>query len=147
VGAGCGAGAGPSWGSEMGTGKEPSAQPSRPISSAPLLPPLSVAKWFFQGVPIWLTLGAVLCDLRLGRSPSRSLSPAGQGQPGTEQRGRGLLPHTRSVRPSLFGVPYSAPPSPLRVLPSAAPAGPLHVAALCPHPMVHSVGLSLRRGF
>lgn len=107
----------------MGTGKEPCARPSRPVPSTPLFSPLTVAKWFFRGVSIWLTLGAVLCDPRFGRSPSRTLSvpePAGQGQPGMEERGGDLISHTRSVNPNLFGVPYSAPLSPLRVSPTAS---------------------------
>lgn len=161
MGAGCGAGAGAErrsqwvhfWGWKWEQGRSPvpgRAAPSPPPQSSlfSLLP-----NGFFQGVPVWLTLGAVLRDPRFGRSPSRSPSPVplcqsqqGRGSPAWKSEGGGLISHTRSVNPNLFGVPYSAPLSPLcptqGVLPSAAPARPFHVPPLSP-----SDGLQCGRGF
>lgn len=141
--------AGPFLGLERGTVKEPRAHPSRPVPSAPLLSPLTVAKCFLQGVPVWLTLGAVLCDLCFGRSPSRSPSPL---PPCRSQQGRGspawraLISHPPSVNPNLFGVPYSAPLSP--VPPSASsPAQPQPQPARFPPPppAVYSVDHGFER--
>lgn len=143
----------------MGTGKKPCPRPSCPIPSTLLLSPLTVAKCLFRGVfSIWLTLGAVLCDLCFGRSPSKSPSPVpscqsqpGRGSPARKsEEGRCLISHTCSVNPNLFGVPYSAPLSPLRVPPrgvlaSAAPAGSFHIPPLCPHPMVYGVDRGFER--
>lgn len=61
------------------------AEPPSPPPCSSLLSLLPNV-FFFGGVPVWLTLGAVLCDPRFGRSPSRSPSPV---PPCRSQQGRG----------------------------------------------------------
>lgn len=131
MGAGCGAGAGAGrrsqrvrfWGWKWELGRSPvpgQAAPSPPVRSSllSLLP-----NGFFRGVSIWLTLGAVLCDPRFGRSPSRTLSgpePAGQGQPGMEERGGVSFPTQAALTP-VCSVCLIQPLCPLSVSPPQQP--------------------------
>lgn len=95
----------------------------RPLHPAPLLSLLP---------SVCLALGALLCSQCFGRSPSRSPSPPAQHG---RTKGGGLISHTRSVNPNLFGVPYSAPLSPPGYPPQSGHFTPL----LSPHPTVYSV--------
>lgn len=157
MGAGCGAGAGAErrsqwvhfWGWKWEQGRSPvpgRAAPSPPPHSSlfSLLP-----NGFFQGVPIWLTLGAVLRDPRFGRSPSRSPSPVplcqsqqGRGSPAWKSEGGVSFPTHAALTPICL-VCLIQPLCPLSVPPrvfSLVQPQPGHFTSLpCPHPMVYSV--------
>lgn len=100
----------------VGNGKwEGAPCPAEPSPPPAPLPSYLLPNVLFQGV--WLTLGAVIAIRALAGAPCPQqvlvpspipsptvLEPAGHR--GSPARG-GLISHTRSVNPDLFGVPYS----------------------------------------